>query len=125
MPSFSMQKRLNAQKGQTIGEAHKYESDRVMEATWYNDINAKTAYFYDQDHDEEFDVEDDLHPEKTRKIPVEVKLFEMEYNSLAKDEVAYHLMFKPNYVPNIPYYNEKFAIPFKATFPIGLDSSPL
>ncbi len=121
MPSFAMQKRLNALKGNTIGQAHKYESDQVIEATWYNDINAKTAWFYDQFHDSEFDVADNLHPEKSRtKIPVEVKLFEVEYNSLAKDEVAYHLMFKPSYRPNISYYDEFFARPYSAHFPIGL-----
>lgn len=121
MPSFMMQKRLDQMKGKTVGEVHKFESDSVMEATWYNDMDAKTAWFYDQYHDEEFDVVDDLHPEKTRsKIPVEVKLFEMEYNSLAKDEVAYHIMFKPSYKPNIPYYDDAFAKPLGAIFPIGL-----
>lgn len=120
MPSLSMQKRLNAPKGNTIGQVHKYESDLIMEATWYNDIASRTVYLYDQAHDEEFDLKDDLHPSKTRKIPVEAKVFEMEYNSLAKDEVAYHLMFKPSYVCNVPYYKDLFASPLGAHFPIGL-----
>ncbi len=120
MPSLSMQKKLNDSKGKTLGQVHKYESDRVMEATWYNDIDSRIGYFYDQAHDDEFEVKDDLHPEKTSKIPVEIKLFEMEYNSLSKDEVAYHIMFKPSYEPNVPYYDEKFAKPLGAHFPIGL-----
>lgn len=120
MPSLSMQQRLNARKGATIGQVHKYESDQIMEATWDNDIDARIAYLYDQDHDDEFDKKDDLHPDKTSKIPVEIKFFEMEYNSLAKDEVAYHILFKPSYEPNVPYYDEKFKKPYGAHYPIGL-----
>ena len=120
MPSLSMQKRLNDLKGKTLGQVHKYESDRIMEATWYNDIDARIGYLYDQAHDDEFEVKDDLHPEKTSKIPVEIKFFEMEYNSLAKDEVSQHIMFKPSYKPNVPYYDDKFAKPLHAEFPIGL-----
>lgn len=120
MPSFAMQKRLNAVMGNTIGQVHKTESDLVMENTWYTDIDARTAFLYDQAHDEEFDIKDDLHPEKTSKIPVEIKFFEMEYNSLSKDEVAYHIMFKPSYRCNVPYYKDAFGEPLGASFPIGL-----
>ncbi len=105
---------------QTGGAARKKDSDMIMEATWYEDINAKVAYFYDQAHDEEFMIQDDLHPERTHKIPVEIKHFEIEYNSLAKDEVAYHILFKPSYQPNVPYYDEMFKKPLGAKFPIGL-----
>lgn len=118
MPSYDVYKKLLG--ASTVGQAHKSDSDMLMESTWYNDINAKTAYFYDQEHDDEFDVADNLHPENTSKIPVEVKLFEVEYNSLSKDEQPLHLQFKPSYEPNIPYYDEKFAKPTGSIFPIGL-----
>lgn len=119
MPSLDMYKKLN--NARTTGQAHKIQSDNVMEATWYNDISAKTAWFYDQDHDDEFFIRDNLHPEKSHsKIPVEVKIFEIEYNSLAKDTIALHLQFKPSYKCNIPYYKEKFADPLGAIFPIGM-----
>jgi len=119
MPSLDIYKKLN--NARTTGQAHKIQSDNVMEATWYNDISAKTAWFYDQDHDDEFFVRDNLHPEKSHsKIPVEVKIFEIEYNSLAKDTIALHLQFKPSYKCNIPYYKEKFADPLGAIFPIGM-----
>jgi len=105
----------------TIGRAHKEQSDMIMEATWYNDIASKIIWLYDQDHDDAFDVENDIESEESKtKIPVEAKFFEMEYNSLAKDEIAHHIMFKPSYEPNVPYYDEKFAIPLHAEFPIGL-----
>lgn len=119
MPSLSSYKKILGNP-KTNGEAHKLESDMVMNATWYNDMSAKIAWFYDQEHDEEFEVRDNLHPERTHKIPVEVKLFEVEYNSLAKDDVAFHLQFKPGYKCTIPYYEEKFAQPLKSIFPIGL-----
>lgn len=120
MPSLDMYKKmLNGAK--TSGQAHKIQSDKVMESTWYNDIASKTIYLYDQDHDDEFELAEDLHPEKSRsKIPVEVKHYEIEYNSLSKDDVSHHIMFKPSYIPNVPYYDEKFAKPLGAMYPIGL-----
>ncbi len=121
MPSFDLyKKRLGNPR--TNGHAHKIESDQVMEATWYNDISAKTAFFYDQNHDEEFNIKDDLHPERTHKIPIEVKLFEIEYNSLSKDEQGFHLQFKPSfeYKNVIPYYDEEFVDKYSAHFPVGL-----
>ena len=95
----------------------------VMEVTWDNDINSKIAWFYDQEHDEEFEVFEDLHPDKTHhKTPIEVKFFEMEYNSLSKDEVAHHITFKPSfdYHTVIKYYDEKFKEPLNSQWPIGM-----
>ena len=121
MPSFELYKKLNG--ASNVGQAVKAQSDAVMEATWNNDMDSKIAYFYSQEHDDEFETRDDLHPEKSlSKIPVEVKLFEMEYNSLAKDEVAWHLLFKPSfdYRDVIPYYDEDFKKTLHSTFPIGM-----
>ncbi len=121
MPSFDKyKKRLGRPK--TIGKAHKLESDKVMEWTWYNDIDAKTAYFYTQDRDSEFRTRNNLHPERTKKIPIEIKFFEMEYNSLSKDEVAYHIVFKPSFIYQeyVPYYDKEFAEPLGASWPVGM-----
>ena len=121
MPSFELYKKLNGAK--TVGEATKMQSDMDIEATWDNDMDSKMAYFYSQEYDDEFDVKDDLHPElSASKIPVEVKLFEMEYNSLAKDEIPWHLLFKPSfdYRQVISYYDADFAKPLNSIFPIGL-----
>lgn len=105
----------------TIGQIHKAQSDMVMEATWDTDIASRIGWFYDQDNDDQFNQEYNINSEKSKtKIPVEIKFFEMEYNSLAKDEVSQHIMFKPSYQPNIPYYDDKFAKPLHAEFPIGL-----
>ena len=121
MPSFdSYKKQLGNPK--TNGEARKLESDMIMMQTWYEDISSKTAYFYNQERDEEFNVREDLHPERTHKIPIEVKLFEIEYNSLSKDEQGFHLQFKPDfkYKEAVPYYDDEFTWRWNAHFPIGL-----
>ena len=104
----------------TLGRSRKEQSDMIMEATWDGDISSQTAYLYDQFHDEEFDEGSDLHPEKTHKIPVEIKFFEMEYNSLSKDETPFHIMFKPSQKECVPYYNEVFRDKYWSTYPVGL-----
>ena len=122
MPSFELYKKLNG-GFKNNGEALKAQADIEMESTWYNDIDSKTAYFYSQERDDEFETRDDLHPEKSlSKIPVEVKLFEMEYNSLSKDEVAWHLLFQPSfdYRNVIPYYDKDFKQMLHSVFPIGM-----
>ena len=121
MPSLDLYRKVLGNP-RTIGEVHKIESDKIMEYTWNNDIDSKIAYFYTQDRDEEFNVRSDLHPDRTHKIPIEIKFFEMEYNSLSKDEVAYHIMFKPsfNYKDVVHYYDEEFKNNLNASFPIGL-----
>lgn len=117
MPSLTTYKKIHGTG--TIGEHQKSNSDMLMEMTWDNDLSSQIGYLYDQDHDDEFLFED-LNPQSTNKIPVEVKFFEIEYNSLAKNDVPYHIMFKPSYVPNVPYYFEKFKSPYGASYPIGL-----
>lgn len=120
MPSLDTLRRINNNKGKTLGEYRKLQSDKILEASWDGDINSKIGYLYDQFHDEEFDKEKNLTPYKTNKIPVEVKLFTMQYNSLAKDEVPFHIQFKPSFECNVPYYYDMFEKTYKASFPIGL-----
>lgn len=121
MPSFETYKRI---KGNTssIGQAHKEQSDIVYEATWDRDIDSRVAYIYDQDRDDEYDLTDDLHPYNSKtKIPVEIKFFEMEYNSLSKDETGYHIAFKPSfdYKSVVPYYDKEYGNVVDSIFPIG------
>ena len=120
MPSLDFYRRQK-NKGMTIGQHHKMDSDMIMEATWDNDIASRVIWLYDQEHDDQFNDDFTLDPTKSKtKIPVEAKFFEMEYNSLAKDQTSQHIMFKPSYVPNISYYDEEFKQPYGSTFPIGL-----
>ena len=45
MPSLDIYKELLGAK--TIGAANKNNSDAMMEATWFSDINTKTCYLYE------------------------------------------------------------------------------
>ena len=121
MPSFDAYQKMYG--GKTQGQVRKDDSDMVMLATWDEDISSRVGYFYTQALDDEFEVSDDLHPEKSKtKIPIDIKFYEVEYNSLAKDEVGQHLMFKPdfNYKTTVPYYEEEFVKRLGASFPNGL-----
>lgn len=120
MPSLDFYRRQK-NKGMTIGQHHKMDSDMIMEATWDNDIASRVIWLYDQEHDDQFDDDFTLDPTKSKtKIPVEAKFYEMEYNSLSKDEVSQHVMFKPSQEPCVPYYDEQFHYPYGAEYPVGL-----
>lgn len=121
MPSFETYKKLYG--GRTQGQVRKDDSDILMEATWYEDTSSVTGYVYSQEYDDEFTVADNLHPEKSKKkIPVEVKFYEIEYNSLSKDEVGQHIEFKPSfdYRDVVPYYDKLFSEPLGAAWPDGI-----
>lgn len=122
MPSLDIYKKIKGNT-KTIGEGHKNQSDMVLEATWNNDINSKIAWFYDQDRDDEYELSDDLHPYKSQtKIPIEIKFYEIEYNSLSKDETGMHIMFKPsfNYQEAVPYYDREYKNVVDSVWPIGM-----
>lgn len=105
----------------TTGQAHSQESKNIVEATWYDDPASCVAYLYDMAHDDEPTKNTHLHPENSKtKIPVDVKYVLASYRSLAKDEVDSHIMFKPSYKCNVPYYWEKFEKPTQGVFPTGL-----
>lgn len=121
MPSFDLYQKMYG--GMTQGQVRKRDSDMVMEQTWDEDISSRICYFYSQEYDDEFDIEDNLHPGQSKyKVPIETKFYEIEYNSLSKDEVGQHIMFKPSfdYKDFIPYYDELFKKPLSAVFPDGL-----
>ena len=121
MPSFDLYQKMYG--GMTQGQVRKRDSDMVMEQTWDEDINSRIIYLYDQNHDDQFAIVDELNPEESKmKIPVEAKFYEIEYNSLSKDEVGMHVMFKPSfdYKDIVPYYDEVFRKPLSAVFPDGL-----
>lgn len=121
MPSFDMYKKMYG--GKTQGQVRKDDSDLIMEATWDEDTNSVIGYVYSQEYDDEFNVRDNLHPELSKtKIPVEVKFYEIEYNSLSKDEVGQHIMFKPSfeYKDTVPFYDKLFGEPLGAIYPDGL-----
>ena len=107
--------------GRTNGQQHAVDAQNIIENTWYDDMASTVGYFYDYYHDDEVDIYTDLHPEQSKtKIPIDIKYILSSYRSLAKDEVDSRIMFKPSYVCNIPYYEEKFRKLTGSTFPVGL-----
>mgnify|MGYP006988855128 CR=1 FL=1 len=119
MPSFDLYKQMYGSR--TQGQVRKDDSDMIMNATWWEDIDSRVGYLYDIFHDDQFNVEFDLHSEKSKtKIPVDVKLIQSTYNSLAQDEQSHHIAFRPNYTPNVDYYDATFRKYGNARFPIGL-----
>ena len=119
MPSLEMYKRLHNDI-KTNGQAHKAQSDQIMEATWYNDIGAKLAYIYDYYHDDEPLVFRNLHSEQSKtKTPIEIKFIINSYNSENKDQVGYHIQFRPGQQCPLDYYENVLEKKYNSEFPIA------
>ena len=120
MPSLSTYKKIVG--AHTNGEAHKVESDMVMEETWYDDLQTRTAYFYDYAHDTHPRQFTGLSPEDDKyKVPISIKYMENSSQTLNKDAVSYHIMFKPSQdLEVVSYYKKDYEERWGATFPCGL-----
>lgn len=124
MPSFKTMKRLNgisASSPKTVGQLLKNQSDMIMEETWDNDPQSRTAYLYDYFHDSEPDLNIGLHSDKDPlKIPVQIKFITHAHNSDSNDQVSYWIQFKPSYECSVDYYKELYGDKYKSQFPVGL-----
>lgn len=120
MPSLQTYKRMLG--AHTNGEAHKVESDMVMEETWYDDIQTRLAYFYDYEHDAHPRQFEGLSPaDDADKVPITIKYIENSSQTLNKDAVSYHIMFQPSQDLNVvSYYKKNYEERWGATFPCGL-----
>ena len=120
MPSLQTYKSIVGRY--TNGQSHKVESDMVMEETWYDDLQTRTAYFYDYRHDACPRQFENLNPEEDpNKIPISIKYIENSSQTLDKDAVSYHIMFKPSQDLNVVgYYKSDYEDRWGATFPCGL-----
>ena len=120
MPSLQTYRRIIGTH--TNGQAHKLESDMVMEETWYDDIQTRTAYFYDYEHDAHPRQFEGLSPEAdVDKIPISIKYIENSSQTLDKDAVSYHIMFRPSQdLDVVKYYKSNYEDRWGATFPCGL-----
>lgn len=121
MPSFSDYSRQILRGGSTTGQHHTYDSQGIVEATWYDDPSATVAYVYDFYHDDQPDLCVGMNPENSKtKIPVDIKYLISNYQSLSQDTVDYRIMFKPSYRCNVPYYDEVFEKPCHCEYPLGM-----
>lgn len=120
MPSLQTYKRMLG--AHTNGEAHKVESDMVMEETWYDDIQTRLAYFYDYEHDAHPRQFEGLSPaDDAGKVPITIKYIENSSQTLNKDAVSYHIMFRPSQdLGVVKYYKTNYEERWGATFPCGL-----
>lgn len=121
MPSLETYKRIYGAKGSTDGQARASHSRDIMKATWYEDIATKRCYFYDYAHDNEPLKLNNLTPdENAGMIPIDIKYIINGSQSLSRDDVDYHIQFKPDAGIEVPYYTEFFGDRYGAEYPVGL-----
>ena len=109
--------------GSFAGQAKKNQSDSIMESTWYEDLATRTCYLYDYYHDNEPLKLEDLHPESSEKIPVDLKYIVNGSQTYAKDPVTFRVMFKPSEEGKdnlVPYYRKDYIERYDSQFPVGL-----
>ena len=118
MPSLEIYRKLH---DGTTGQERKRQSDKIMDFTWWNDIQSRVAYLYDYYHDDYKMQLDDLDSSNDpKKIPIDIKFVQSSSQTYEKDYVTYHLQLRPEQECNVEYYNELFQQRYNATFPIGL-----
>jgi len=129
MPSLSTARRIASIKNngaKTIGQIHKENSDFIMEETWNSDLQSKVCYIYDYYHDDKPWLAEDITHENTTKTKVDAKFIVTKYSSIDKDQVEYHLQFRPSQLVKFTednelyYYETDYKKRYSAQFPIGL-----
>lgn len=119
MPSFELYKKLHT--ATSIGEAHKQESDMVMEATWDTDINTRVCYLYDYWHDDHKTQLTNLDSvNDPKKVAISLKWRRSSTQTMDKDTVDHHIQMKPSQKMNVDYYPAFFGDRYNSTFPVGL-----
>lgn len=119
-PSYSGNNEL------TLGERLKHQSDDLMETTWWNDIQSKVCYIYDFFHDDQKELNKGMDYINTTKMKIDAKFIITQYSSISKDQVEYHIMFRPSQPveftekDDLYYYQTDFYDRYGAEFPIGL-----
>lgn len=120
MPNLSFMKEKYG--ALTNGAAHKNASDDIMLFTWDNDIQSRVAYLYDYYHDDEpLKLVGLNSPKSKTKTAVDIKFIINAYNSESKDQVGYHIQFKPRTGCVVDYYEDILGDgKYEAEYPIGL-----
>lgn len=121
MPNFDMYKTmLGYPKNMTQGQHHKKSSDIILESSWDRDIQSKDCYIYDYYHDGNKDSLYGYDPSKDKnKYYIKAKYIVTQYGTLSKDQVEYHLQFKPSHECGLDYYNN-YINDYGMEYPIGL-----
>ena len=129
MPSLNTARRVSSMKyngAKTVGQILKEESDFIMEDTFFNDIQAKVCYIYDYAHDDHPGLNTHMTYENTTKTKIDAKFIVTQYGSISKDQVAFHLMFRPSqpveFSPGdeLYYFETDYRKRWNVDFPTGL-----
>lgn len=114
-------KYFNGNSSYTLGSEYKYESDAIMEETWWNDPQSKICYIYDYYHDDQPDLNIGMTYNGTTKTRIDAKFMIKTHGSMSKDQVEVHIMFKPSQKYNFVQsdslyyleenYRQKYKIP--------------
>ena len=105
------------------GRARKMQSDVIMENTWWQDIQAQTAYLYDMYHDtgDEHFLLNDLHPQDNPdKIAIPIKFIRHEKQTYSKDPVTFWMQFMPSQECNVDYFESMYQNKYGNHWPVGL-----
>lgn len=105
----------------TDGQIRKEQSDKIMNETWWEDIQSRVGYLYDFYHDKHITQLTDMKSDKDdAKIPIDIKFVMSSSQTYDKDQVTWHIQLRPGQLCNVDYYKEVFEKQYDATFPIGL-----
>lgn len=124
MPSADVYKRLLT--GVRVADMLAHNSNRDMEMTWDEDIQSKRCYIYDYYHDDQPHLAEGMSYDETTKTPIDAKFIVTQYGSLSKDQVEFHIMFRPSQsiefgeYDDLYYYETDYRLRYGASFPIGL-----
>ena len=107
----------------TNGRVRKHIADQIMDATFTQDIQYQVGYFFDYYHSmpenrlllEGFDPESDPYV-----TPIDLKFVAHTKQTYDKDEISFHLQFRPGQEHSVNYYDEVFGKRYNADFPVGL-----
>lgn len=129
MPSLKTARYIDSMmtdSARNVGEWHKNDSDFAMEYTWDNDIQSKICYIYDYAHDDQPKKNKYITYENTTKKQIDAKFIITSYGSIDKDQVAYHLQFRPSEKidfeesDDMYYYEKNYRNKFDMIYPVGL-----
>lgn len=115
MPSFDLYKKIHGSG--TNGEVRKRISDDLMETTWNEDIQSRVVYQFDMYHDPYPRCLNNCKPTKDM-IPLDIKYIRHQSQTLAKDQVTYHLQMRPSQRMNVPYYQD-YIDKYGTQWPLG------
>lgn len=116
------------ESGGTPAREMLHNSDMIMEETWYSDPQSRVCYIYDYYHDDhkELNRYEAAKASDDNKIKIDAKFIIKEYGSASKDQVEYHIMFRPSQkvefdeIDPLYYYEEFYRKRYGSTFPIGM-----